>query len=127
MELAATENQSLQNENVRFTVHHKPACIAEFAVEAFEPLVKGAHKKAARAISKEVVLPGFRKGKAPEELIIKNFPKEVDKEWQQEIANFCFQECGKMAKIPVLHRDAKITYKMKSHSPSGALLILSFE
>ncbi len=127
MEQGTTEKQSLQNEHVRFTIHHKPACIIEFDVEAFEPLIKSAHKKAAKSISKEVTLPGFRKGKAPEELIIKNFPKEVDKEWQQEIANICFQECGKLAKLPILHRDAKITYKMKSHSPSGALLTLAFE
>src|SRR5581483_2286284 len=49
------------------------------------------------------------------------------KEWQQEIANESFQECLKLAKIQVLHRDAKISFKMKSHSSSGALLNLSFE
>ena len=127
MEKTESESQALQNENVRFTIHHKPACIVEFDVEALEPLVKSAHKKAARTISKEVTLPGFRKGKAPEEMILKNFAKEVDKEWQQEIANACFQECAKLANVPILHRDAKITYKMKSYSPSGALLTLSLE
>jgi trigger factor len=127
MEQSAEEIQTFQNENIRFTIHSKPACIAELDVEAFEPLVKMAQKKAARSVSKEVTLPGFRKGKAPEEMILKNFAKEVDKEWQQEIANACFQECTKLAKIPILHRDAKITYKMKSHSSSGALLMLSVE
>lgn len=127
MEQAAAETQTLQNENVRFTIHRKPACIVEFDTEALEPLVTHARKKAARSIAKEVVLPGFRKGKAPEALIAKNFPKEVDKEWQQEIANESFQECLKLAKIPVLHRDAKISFKMKSHSASGALLNLAFE
>lgn len=127
MEQAVTEPQALHNENVRFTIHHKPSCVVEFDIEAFEPFVKQAHKKAAKALAKEVTLPGFRKGKAPEELIIKNFAREVDKEWQQQIANAAFQECQKLAQIPVLHRDAKITYKMKSHSPSGALLVLTFE
>jgi trigger factor len=127
MEQAVTEPQALHNENVRFTIHHKPSCVVEFDIEAFEPFVKKAHKKAVKAIAKEVTLPGFRKGKAPEELITKNFPKELDKEWQQQIANDAFQECEKLAQIPVLHRDAKITYKMKSHSPSGALLVLTFE
>ncbi len=127
MEQAVTEPQALHNENVRFTIHHKPSCVVEFDVEAFEPLVKLAHKKAIKAIAKEVTLPGFRKGKAPEELILKNFAKDVDKQWQQEIANTAFPECQKLAQIPVLHRDAKITYKMKSHSPSGALLVLAFE
>lgn len=127
MENAVAESQPLQNENVRFTIHHKPACIVEFDVEALQPLVKNAKKKAARIISKEVTLPGFRKGKAPEEMIEKNFAKDVDKQWQQEIANACFQECEKLAKVPILHRDAKITYTMKSHSSSGALLTLSLE
>ncbi len=127
MEQTASEPQILQNENVRFSIHHKPACLVEFDVEVLEPLVQHSHKKAAKAVAKEISLPGFRKGKAPEALVIKNYPNEVDKQWQQEIANEAFRECGKLAKIPVLHRDAKITYKMKSHSPSGALLNLTFE
>jgi trigger factor len=127
MEQTASEPQILQNENVRFTIHHKPACIVEFDIEAFAPLVKSAHKKAARLIAKEVTLPGFRKGKAPEEMIIKNYAKEVDKEWQQQIANMCLDECQKLAKVPLLHRDAKVTYQLKSHSQSGALLIISLE
>lgn len=127
MEQTAAETQTLQNDNVRFSIHHKPACVVEFDTEALQPLVARARKKALRSIAKEVVLPGFRKGKAPDALIEKNFPKEVDKEWQQEIANESFQECLKLAKIPVLHRDAKISFKMKSHSASGALLNLSFE
>lgn len=127
MEQAAIEPQVLQNDNVRFSIHYKPACVVEFEVEALEPLVKRSHKKAARSIAKEVTMAGFRKGKAPEEMIIKNYPDQVDKEWQQEIANETFRECLGVAKIPVLHKDAKITYKMKSHSSSGALLNLAFE
>lgn len=127
MEQTAVESQKMQNENVRFTIHRKPACIVEFDVEVLEPLVKMAQKQAAKTIAKEVSLPGFRKGKAPEELVLKNFPKEVDKQWQQEISNVAFRECQKLANIPILHRDAKITYKMKSHSLSGALLVLAFE
>ena len=87
-----------------------------------------AHKKAVKAVAKEVSLPGFRKGKAPEQLIMKNFAKEVDKEWQSKtLPDLAFQECQKLAKIPVLHRDGKVTYNMKSHSPSGALLVSRFE
>jgi trigger factor len=127
MEPTESGTQTLQNENVRFTIHHKPACIIEFDVEALEPLVKSARKKAVRTVSKEVTLPGFRKGKAPEEIVLKNYAKEVDKEWQQEIANACFQECEKLAQVPILHRDAKITYQLKSHSQNGALLILALE
>ena len=127
MEQAVTTSQTLQNENVRFTVHYKPACIVEFDIEVFEPMIHSARKKAARMVSKEVTLPGFRKGKAPESMIMTNFAKEVDKQCEQEIANAAFPECEKLAKIPILHREAKITYKMKSRSSSGALLTVSFQ
>lgn len=119
--------QELHNEFVRFTIHQKPACIIEFNVEALEPLVSKAHKNAIRAVSKEVALSGFRKGKAPEALIAKNFPKDVDKQWQQEIADESLRECQKLAKITLLQRDGKITYQMKSHSSKGALLTLLLE
>ncbi len=127
MDQATAEGKQLSNEKVRFTIHSKPACLVEFDIEMFPSLVLEARRKAAKNVAKSVTLPGFRKGKAPGDLVLKNYPSEVDKEWQQEIANAAFKECEKLAKIPILHRDAKITYKMKSHSQSGALMTLTFE
>ncbi|HEY2810724.1 MAG TPA: trigger factor [Rhabdochlamydiaceae bacterium] len=123
----ATTPQELHSDEVRFTLHLKPSCMMEYDVEAFVPLVKEAHKKAVKRISKEVSLHGFRKGKAPDALVEKNFSKEVDKEWQSEIASLAFQACQKLSKIRPLHTDAKVKFTMKSHSKSGALLTLSFE
>ena len=117
----------LHNEFVRFTIHERPKCIVEFNVEALTPAVKKARRLATKRVAKEVSLPGFRKGKAPEELIEKNYSEAVEKEWQQEIANVSLQECQKLAKVPLLHRDGKISYKIKSHSSSGALLLLFLE
>ncbi|MES2121962.1 MAG: trigger factor [Chlamydiota bacterium] len=127
MEQTSTEAQVFQNERVRFTIHQKPSCIVEFDVEVFEPLIREARRKATKSLAKEVTLPGFRKGKAPEELIAKNFAKEIDKESQNAIANIAFSECQKLGNVPMLHREAQVTFKMKSHSPTGALLTLDFE
>lgn len=118
--------QELQNDFVRLTTHKRPACIVEFDVEALEPLTEKALKDAAKVVSKKVTLPGFRKGKAPEALIRKNFPKEVDEELKQAIADRCVHECLKLAPIQLL-RGAKITYQMKSHSTRGALLQIFVE
>jgi trigger factor len=117
----------LHNEQVRFTIHERPKCIVEFNVEALAPVMKKARHLAVKRVAKEVSLPGFRKGKAPEELIEKNYKQAVEKEWQQEIANVALQECQKLAKVRLLHRDGKITYQMKSHSSNGALLLLFLE
>lgn len=127
MDRATAEPRQLINEHVRFTIHNKPSCIVEFDVEALKPLTQAAHKKAVKKVGKSVTLPRFRKGKAPDALIEKNFPDEIKKQWDQEIANAAFQECQKLANIPMLHKEAKVSYSIKSHSSHGALLALSFE
>jgi trigger factor len=127
METTAESSEVLNDENVRFTIHHKPGCTIEYDVEALAKLVKEAHKGAVKAVSKEVSLPGFRKGRVPEALIIKNFKSEIDKAWQQEIATLSFQACQRLSKYRPLQADTKVQFNMKSHSESGALLTLGFE
>lgn len=127
MDQAAAEPRQLINEHVRFTIHNKPSCIVEFDVEALQPLMQIAHKKAIRKVGKNATLSGFRKGKAPEYLLEKNCPKDIKKQWEQEIADAAFQECQKLANIPMLHKEAKVFYTLKSHSSHGAFLTISFE
>ncbi len=127
MDQAVTTPQELSNEAVRFTIHHKPGCIVEYDVEAFEPAVKEAYQKATKKVGKEVSLPGFRKGKVPDELVAKNFTGEIDKQWQQEIATVVFQICQRLSPVRPLHNDGKVKFTMKRHSKNGALLTLAFE
>lgn len=127
MDQHAATQQELSNETVRFTIHHKPGCIVEYDVEAFEGPIKEAYRMATKKVGKEVSLPGFRKGKVPDELVTKNFSNEIDKQWQQEIATIAFQACQKLSPVRPLHTDSKVKFTMKRHSKSGALLTLSFE
>lgn len=127
MDQATAQAQELSNNLVRFTVNKKPACRVEFDVHTTKELNISAKNKALKAIAKEVSLPGFRKGKAPEALILKNFAKDFDKQWQEQIANIAFQECEKLAKVPMLSKEARVSFQMKSHSEDSANLLLSFE
>ncbi len=124
---AAVEVPTFQDSQVRFSVHRKPSCMIEFEVEVFEPLAKTAYQHAVKKVSKGVSLPGFRKGKAPEVLIEKNYANEVDKEYQQALSDCAFRACVQLAKILPLNQETRVTYKMKSHSRHGALLSLTFE
>lgn len=121
------EKHQFSNDSVRVTVHDKPKCRVEFEVEASASLVQAAHKKAIRNLAKEISIPGFRKGKAPDEMVIKKFPHELDKAWQEMIAEVAFRESANLARVPMLNKDSKITFKMQSHSKEGAKLFLSFE
>ena len=83
--------------------------------------------RAVKRVAKEVSLPGFRKGKVPDELVAKNFSREIDKEWEKEIASMAFQACQKISPIRPLQIEGKVKFTMKSHSKAGALLSLHFE
>ncbi|MGE5196877.1 MAG: trigger factor [Anaerolineae bacterium] len=128
MEEKELKTQEFSNDEVHLIVHRRPACRIEFEVKAQPSLVESAHILAVKSVAKDVTLPGFRKGRAPSELILRNFSHQVDKKWQEVIANLAFQECEQIAKIPPLQKESRVTFKMKSHSlEKGAELTLSFE
>jgi trigger factor len=119
--------QELVNETVRVTVNRKPACKIEMIVHANAALLKQARSAAIKAVSKEVTLPGFRKGKAPDELIAKKFPNDVEKQTQKTAADLAFQSAQKLANIPVLNNNSPITFDWKGSNAEGAELQFGFE
>lgn len=117
-----------KSESVEFIVREKPHCIVEFDVKVAPAIVKKARKEAIKAVAKEVTIPGFRKGKAPDELIVKRFPKAVEEKWHKEIADLAFKEAEGLARVPLLNGNAPVTFNMKKHSvEEGAEMTFSFE
>jgi trigger factor len=121
------EATQFKSDLVELSVHPRENCRIEFVINASSALVRQAHKQAIRSVAKETTLPGFRKGKAPEEIVLKKFPAAVDKQWQEEIANIAYKEGQKLAFHPPLQADSKISFSLKKHSLEGAELSLSFE
>jgi len=126
-ETALTEPVEFKNDQVHAIVIHKPACRIELKVKAVPSLIERAKREAAKAVGKEVVLPGFRKGKAPDELVLKKFPKEVEKETHGKLADLAFAEAQKLAKVPLLNNNARVTFDLQKMDESGAELLFSFE
>ncbi|MCI0382161.1 MAG: hypothetical protein L0207_03810, partial [Chlamydiae bacterium] len=119
--------KELKNDKIFFKILHKPHCIIEYEVEVLPPLAQESYRKAVKIVAKQVEVHGFRKGKAPEEMVIKKFSHDIDKKWQEEIANIAYKECKTLDKTPLVREDAPISYKMHEHSKTGAKLSLSFE
>ena len=122
-----TNESKLANEFVELSVEHKPHCIVEFHVKASPLLTQRAYQNAIKSVAKETTVPGFRKGKAPEEMIKKTFKNQIDKKWEQLIGEEAFAECDRLAKTPVLNQQTRIHFKMKEHSMDGAEMTFQFE
>jgi len=120
-------NPEYKNDHIHVVVHKKPHCVVEYEVEVYRSICNDAYKTAAKKIGKEVAVPGFRKGKAPPEMVAKKYPHDLDRVWQEEIANHAYREAAKLANVAVINKDAKISFKMEKHNTEGAKLTLSFE
>ncbi len=120
--------QEFKSDAVTFTVERKPECMVEYKVKTSAEVVKKAHKEAIKSVSKEISLPGFRKGRAPDHLIAKKFAEPVNERWQKSIADEAFRECQKLAHTPLLSSDAQISFNIDKHSiEEGAEMIYTFE
>lgn len=118
---------TVENTDVKVTVHEKGSCRVELEVKTSAQMIKEARKKAIKSIGKEVTMPGFRKGKAPEEAILKKYPGDVDKQLHKELADMAFVAAQKVAQVPILNNNSPISFEMKKISENEAELLFSFE
>lgn len=123
-----TEQKEFKSDTVTFTLERKPGCKVEYKVKASPELVKKARQEAVKSVSKEVSLPGFRKGHAPSHLVLKKFEGPVNEQWDKAIADKVFRECQKLAHTPLLGIDAQINFKIQERSlEEGAQMTYTFE
>lgn len=119
--------EELVSDDVRVAVQKKSNCQVEFLVTAAKNLIQKARLQAVKGINKEVVLPGFRKGKAPDAMIASKYPRDVEKQLHKELADLAFIEAQKLVKIPVLNNNSTISFNLISQDESGAQLKFVFE
>lgn len=120
-------SEELIGEDIRVTIQKKSHCQVEFLVTAAKNLIQKARMNAVKIVSKEVALPGFRKGKAPDAMILSKYPQDVERRVHKELADLAFIEAQKLAKIPVLNNNSTISFDLKSQDESGAELKFVFE
>lgn len=117
----------LVNDQVRVAVTKKEGCQVEFDVFALKGLIEKAREQAVKQVAKEVTIPGFRKGKAPSNLVLKNHPVDVERKFHKALADVAFIEAQNLAKVPVLNQSSTIRFDMKSYEEEGAKLHYMFE
>jgi len=123
------ENPSSQTPGkfqVTCVVHKKPSCQIEFEVTASKEFVAAARAKAIKLVSKDLSIPGFRKGKVPEAFVVQRFPKEVQEKCQEYVVHAALQDCYKQTAIVPLNKD-KVGLKIKRFSPEEAAFSFFFE
>lgn len=71
-----------------------------FDIEA--SAVDAAFANIAKDFSKQASLPGFRPGKAPREMVLKRYEKEIEEEAKKKLMGDCYRDAIKEHKIEVV-------------------------
>lgn len=116
-----------KNQNISVVVEKAPGSKAKLHIKVSPEAVKVAYGMAIKNINKEVSLPGFRKGKAPDHLIIQKFEKHVNDEWHNILLNTSFSEALVLSGMTPLSERAVGKPQIKSLSKEGAEFTIDFE
>ncbi len=72
---------------MKFETKESSPCVKALTITAEAEETKAPYQKVLREFLREAVVPGFRKGKVPQHVILQKFAKEIQQEAQQE----CFR------------------------------------
>ncbi len=124
----AIESQDLQNDHVKILLEKHPGCQVVIHVDVVPNATEAAYQKAIKAINKEVSLPGFRKGKAPTDIILQRYSSHVDQEWKEILVQTAFKEAVNLSQVYPLSQEMIKKPELKHASKDkGASIIFSFE
>ncbi len=128
--MSSSQVKKFDNANISLTATIEPACQVKFECITFPPFVKKAYEEGLDRVRKEVSIPGFRKGKAPDSILIKNYAKAVDGEWKDALLNSAFHEAivlSSLAPLKATSKSIKSSIKEISGSNNEATLTFEFE
>ena len=117
-----------KNDNLQVLVSREPGSKIKLQITVSPVAVQAAYKKAIKNINKEVNMPGFRKGKAPDSYVEQNYKKHVDQELNEILINTAFQEALELVKIYPFGKNSVETPQIKEISrEKGARFNIEYE
>ncbi|MGR3973607.1 MAG: trigger factor [Candidatus Rhabdochlamydia sp.] len=126
----STEPSALEfsNDTLHIKALLKPLCQVELDIDAAPSLVAQARQSAVKRVGKEVVIPGFRKGKAPTHMVEQRYAEAIESELHRTLSELCFTQALLLTKLPLLNNELKMRYSVTQASlDKGGKLSLYFE
>ena len=121
------DNKEFSTEHCTIKVTTNPGCRFSFDVTVSPEQTSKIYSQSCKKIGKEVSIPGFRKGKAPDSMVEKKFASHIDDEWRNKLLDFCFDEIT-TTKIYPLNQESLNKISIKSYSKEkGAEVHIEFE
>jgi len=124
----SVQQNEYKNDNLHVKASREPGSRVKLQIDVSPLASQAAYKKAIKNVNKEVTMPGFRKGKAPDNYIVQNYKSHVDQEWKDVLVNIAFQEAIDLVKIYPFGKNSVQRPTIKEASPeNGASIVIEYE
>jgi len=90
------QKEEFSNENIQAFLTREPGCLVQIEVEANADFASDQYKKALKNIRKSVSIPGFRKGKVPDDMLHSKYSSEIEREFRELFLQKSVQEATKL-------------------------------
>lgn len=119
--------ETFSSENLTVKVTKKPHCQIKFDVTVQPKGIEAAHQMALKNVKKEVLIPGFRKGKAPDKLLSEKYGSAIQKEWVQVALNTAMNEAVHLSHIAPIKEGAIKPSVLECSLEKGGHFTFEFE
>lgn len=103
----SSTTHTVNNDHVTVTVNRKPHCQVKFEIKIKPEAVQASYHQALKNINKEVSIPGFRKGRAPDSFLQDRYSSVIQKEFVEIVLNTGFHEALQMTHLHPLKESIK--------------------
>lgn len=126
--MSTNHPSTYKDDNINVKLERLPDCKISLEVAVTPEATQASHHKAMANIRKEVSIPGFRKGKAPEAMIRKNYGTHIEREWKDILLNSTLDEAIRLIKIYPFNKNSVKSASIKSVSlENGSVLTFEYE
>lgn len=119
--------QTFSNNDLTVVSTKKSHCRVKFDITVNESAVEAAYQKALKKVSKEVSVPGFRKGKAPNHFIIEKYGSAIKEEFVDIVLQTAFNEALHLTNLHPLKDSLKRPVIKECSKGKPAHFIIEFE
>ena len=120
--------QKFKNDNATIELETKPGLVCIADIQLSPGCTKAEYEKSIKDLGKKASLPGFRKGRVPRVMLVKNFAKDITRSWHENLSHKALVEVLVLASIQILQEMPTLKPKIKKASnEKGATVHLEFE
>lgn len=117
----------LKEENFTVSFEEHPGCLVSLTIVLNAEAAKHCFKQALKQIKKKVSIPGFRKGHAPDPVIVKHYFSEIERDWRNLVLDEAFKAALRLTPFRPLNKESIRQAQCSELDENKATCVIAFE